>query len=556
MVRRSVTRARSLFIALVAASLVAALVAAAPASAARSAPAAPVAREAFPGQNGLLAYSSDATGAFQVRVITPDGTRSAQRSDEGGFDPAWSADGSSIAFVSGRSAQSNEVYRMNFDGTAVTRLTNNAVDDFGPAWSPEGDKIAFDRADPASGTTEIWVMNADGTGQTRLTTNSADDFGVSWSPDGDHLAFASSRAGGDYEIFRMGPDGSNPVRLTASPGLDMAPDWSPDGSRIAFTSGRDGNAEIYAMLANGSAPTRLTDRADDDANPAWSPDGNQLAYIHAVGALFENRLVVMNADGSAVTELTTGESDLSVDWQPVQQPDTTAPEVTFTTPPAPGTIYEQGAIVHAGFQCSDPPPGTGVSSCDALVTKPVGSKHIVNGAKLPTGAAGSYHVWVTATDNALNEVQLSQPYTVVNHQPDGRIRLGAGAQVGNDVYNTTGTGQSRATSARRGSQVTFNLSIQNDGSVADIFRVRAQASTTYYAVRYYSVSPVADITGLVTAGLYQTPDLAPGASFAIRAIVTVKSSAPAGSSVTRSVTATSLGHTLDKDTVKMTVRRS
>ena len=93
MVRRSVTRARSLFIALVAASLVAALVAAAPASAARSAPAAPVAREAFPGQNGLLAYSSDATGAFQVRVITPDGTRSAQRSDEGGFDPAWSADG-------------------------------------------------------------------------------------------------------------------------------------------------------------------------------------------------------------------------------------------------------------------------------------------------------------------------------------------------------------------------------------------------------------------------------------------------------------------------------
>ena len=62
---------------------------------------------------------------------------------------------------------------MNADGTAQTRLTNNAAIDDGPAWSPDGTKIAF--TSNRDGNDEIYVMNADGTGQTRLTNNAADD---------------------------------------------------------------------------------------------------------------------------------------------------------------------------------------------------------------------------------------------------------------------------------------------------------------------------------------------------------------------------------------------
>ena len=62
---------------------------------------------------------------------------------------------------------------MNADGTGQTRITNNTASDVQPAWSPDGTKIAF--ASNRDGNFEIYTMNADGTGQTRLTNNAAID---------------------------------------------------------------------------------------------------------------------------------------------------------------------------------------------------------------------------------------------------------------------------------------------------------------------------------------------------------------------------------------------
>jgi Tol biopolymer transport system component len=69
---------------------------------------------------------------------------------------------------------------MNPDGSALRRLTQGA-EDGAPAWTPNGTKIAFDSSS-RDGNYEIYVMNADGSGQTRLTHNSADDRRPSWQP--------------------------------------------------------------------------------------------------------------------------------------------------------------------------------------------------------------------------------------------------------------------------------------------------------------------------------------------------------------------------------------
>ena len=165
--------------------------------------------------------------------------------------PAWSPDGTRIAFTSDRDGgiDNFEIYVMDADGGDQTRITNNDAWDGIPAWSPDGTRIAF--TSDRDGNLEIYVMDADGSNQTRITNNDALDWDPAWSPDGTRIAFTSERDGNDEtfndEVYVMDADGSNQTRITNNDALDWDPAWSPDGTRIAFTSERDGNYEIYVI---------------------------------------------------------------------------------------------------------------------------------------------------------------------------------------------------------------------------------------------------------------------------------------------------------------------
>ena len=106
----------------------------------------------------------DADGSNQTNVTNHS---------ESDITPAWSPDGTRIAFASIRDIMNQDIYVMDADGSNPTRLTNHPDNDRCPTWSPDGSKIAF--ASNRDGNFEVYVMNADGSGQTRLTNNSAAD---------------------------------------------------------------------------------------------------------------------------------------------------------------------------------------------------------------------------------------------------------------------------------------------------------------------------------------------------------------------------------------------
>ena len=255
-----------------------------------------------------------------IYVMNSDGSARAPLVEHPDFDidPAWSPDGSRIAFVSGRDDAAQDLYVMDADGR-LARLVRDPTGASDPAWSPDGRRIAFESG--RGGSRDIWVIAADGSGLTRLTDDPLMDQQPTWSPDGTRIAFVSRRDGDsdsdDPHLYVMNEDGTEQERLTSPDGAaEFRPAWSPDGTRIAFEATVDVESDIYVVRADGSALTRLTTDPGEDRSPAWSPDGTKIAF--ETGRDGNTEIYVMNADGSGETRIThsmVGEGAPA--WQPV-----------------------------------------------------------------------------------------------------------------------------------------------------------------------------------------------------------------------------------------------
>jgi len=164
----------------------------------------------------VCGYRQCVVGNLRIMVMKSDGTGLAVFAS--GNSPTWSPDGR-IAFANG------DIYVVNGDGSGLIDLTNDlAALEVYPAWSPDGTKVAF--VSNRGGAYDLYVMNADGTSVAQLTHDQATEGRPAWSPDGTRIAFASDK-GGDAEIYVMNADGSNVVRLTNSAGPDGWPAWAP-----------------------------------------------------------------------------------------------------------------------------------------------------------------------------------------------------------------------------------------------------------------------------------------------------------------------------------------
>ena len=265
-----------------------------------------------------LAFVSSRDGDYAVFVMAANGGGERRltegddelREGESPFfqiEPAWSADGTKIAFVSGRSG-SADIFVMEADGSGTRRLTATKQNDSHPTWEPSGERIAFARDG------EIYVVNAAGGGERKISDVLVEESEPSWSPDGDWIAYVRRTPGTAIQnVWVMRADGSGRRALTRQDGRAFTPAWSPDSARIVYATNAetDKTYELFTVGLDGKGLRRVAPTAGDNFEPSWSPDGSRIAYQEA-GAIFTVEL-----GGGDVEKLTDGaNNDSSPAWNP------------------------------------------------------------------------------------------------------------------------------------------------------------------------------------------------------------------------------------------------
>jgi Tol biopolymer transport system component len=250
--------------------------------------------------NGKIAFGSGG------RIYAVDPAEGAETDLGPGVLPAWSPDGSRLAFVSGG------VSVMNGDGSARRQL--HVGDDRKPVWSPDGTRLAFGSGSSLVNGSLMVIDVASGDARVVVPTGVRLDWLPSWSPDGTKLAFTE---GTEMDLAIVGADGSGHGLLSGGSGPDAAPAWSPDGTQIAFLHTVAGNPSLHLIPTGGDAePKRLTDTVSSVSSfygpPAWSPDGSQIAftgtqivgYAPRSGPIVSSAVHVIDAEGSLERRLT------------------------------------------------------------------------------------------------------------------------------------------------------------------------------------------------------------------------------------------------------------
>jgi Tol biopolymer transport system component/DNA-binding winged helix-turn-helix (wHTH) protein len=270
----------------------------------------------------------------------------------------WSPDGRSIAF-SAEADGAGGLFAVAPDGSGLRRLSTApplAMPDHQPAWSPDGSRLAFARQDPADGTRDLYEIASGGAAQRITALRLHRLHGLAWAADGRDLVYSTTqqdrrvlmrwdRSAGIavplglegsaparstdgslvYALMRshisvghLAPGGATPERLITSIGSDREPHDSPRAPGPVVVSRRANAPELWLAPRDGSPARALTQLGGVVGAPAWSPSGERIAFLGSCGPAGRYGVCRLDLASGHVQPLATDAADYG---RPAWHPD-------------------------------------------------------------------------------------------------------------------------------------------------------------------------------------------------------------------------------------------
>jgi TolB protein len=206
------------------------------------------------------------------------------------------------------------IEKADYDGHRSQILVESQEPLMSPAWSPDGSQIAYLSFE--TNLPRIYIQELM-TGQRRQITNFP---GINsspvWSPDGLKLAMVLSKEGSP-DIYVMDLTTNQLTRLTDHPRAETEPSWTTDSRSVLFTSDRTGQPQIYQVSVDGGFPERLTFDCFYCAKGRFLPDGKNLVHVRRDTRQDNSySIAIFNVETQRVITLT----DTSLDESPSVAP--------------------------------------------------------------------------------------------------------------------------------------------------------------------------------------------------------------------------------------------